>query len=89
MSKMKDSSVNWQNASYMRDVAYCRIEDAPILAKLIQLYGLFWDGAFCYRIEGKYYIKRFPEWRNKVRIDLEKVKKKDPFQKQLKSFAMQ
>jgi len=80
---MKDQNVNWLNASYQNDVQYCRVEDAPILAKLIRRYGLFWDGEFCFRIEGKFYIKKFPEWRTKVRVDSEKVKKKEPQYKPL------
>lgn len=80
---MRDIDVNWLNARYAVDVQYCHVEEAPILAALIRLHGLFWDGENCFRIEGKCFIKKFPEWRNKVRVDSEKVKKVDLAQRKL------
>lgn len=80
---MRDTAVNWLNARYAVDVQYCHIDDAPLLANLIRRHGLFWDGQFCYRIGGKAFIKKFPEWRTDVKVPMERVKKVDPSQTKL------
>lgn len=80
---MLDKNIPWLHCRYVVDGDYVRVEDAPILAKMIrQNTPFFWDGHFCYSIE-KVYIKKWPDWRNKLRINYEKPKKRKPRYKPL------
>jgi hypothetical protein len=68
---MKDDCT-WLNFRWALDVMYVNKEEAPLLRQLCKKYGLFWDGEYFYKIQSVV-ILRWPDWRNKYRIDMEKV----------------
>jgi len=69
---MKDYDVNWRNTSYVLDGQYVAMAEAPILKEMIEANdNLFWDGEYYYKIESTY-IKKWPHWRNKFRLPMEK-----------------
>jgi len=74
---MMDKDVNWRHLRFSLDADYVEDLEAPILANLIRKHkGFFWCEPYCYIIEGKVknYIKRFPDWRNKLKISMDSVK---------------
>ena len=69
---MKDDCV-WLNFRWGLDIAYTSHSEAPLLLELCRKYGRFWDGEFYYQVQSSV-ILRWPDWRKKYRIDMEKVR---------------
>ena len=86
---MKDNA-HWVNFRWAIDVEYVHIEDAPLLARLVEKYGRFWDGKYWYKRQSNY-ILRWPDWRNRYRVDLEAYRRhhgiKDAGQLELEEFV--
>jgi len=87
-ARLKDNCL-WFNFHWVLDVSYTHIGNAPVLARLVEKYGVFWDGEFCY-IHQKNFILRFPDWRSNYRTDYEAIKRhhgiNDPKQQKLDTF---
>ena len=72
---MMDRDLQWLNLRYVPDAHYVRVDQAPILAKLIQDNdGFFWDGQGWNYVIERVWVKRFPDWRSTLRIDYENQK---------------
>lgn len=87
---MKDDC-QWLNFRWGLDVSYTHKEEAPILLELCKQYGRFWDGEYFYIIQGDSVILRWPDWRKKYRVDMEKVRTRahqKPNQKKLLKFLI-
>ena len=70
---MKDEPY-WRNFRWAIDVWYVEASECPLLAKLVEKYGRFWDGKFWYKLQAGF-ILRWPDWRNRYRVDLESFKR--------------
>jgi len=71
---MIDRNLCWVNLRWAIDVEYIHIEDAPLLARLVKEHKRFWDGHFWYKRQSQY-ILRWPDWRNRYRVDLESFRR--------------
>jgi hypothetical protein len=69
---MKDDCV-WLNFRWGLDIAYTNHSEAPLLLELCKKYGRFWDGEFYYQLQSSV-VLRWPDWRKKYRINMEKVR---------------
>ena len=72
-TKMKDDP-HWINFRWAIDVEYVHMADVPILAALVKKYKRFWDGEYWYQQQSTY-ILRWPDWRNRYRVDLESFRR--------------
>ena len=87
---MKDRDLFWRNFRWALDVEYVQLEEAPVLASLVKKYRRFLDGEFWYKQQSSF-ILRWPDWRNRYRVDLESWKRhhnKNNGQKNLEEFAV-
>jgi hypothetical protein len=69
---MKDD-VEWLNFRWGLDVSYTLQENAPLLTHLCKKYKRFWDGKYYYQLQSMV-ILRWPDWRIRYRVDMEKVR---------------
>jgi len=71
---MRDLNLFWRNFRWALDVEYVHVEEAPVLGPLVEKYHRFWDGEFWYKRQSSF-ILRWPDWRNRYRVDLESWKR--------------
>ena len=82
---MRDPDLFWRNLRWALDVEYVHVSEAPLLASLAKKHKRFWDGEYWYKQQSSF-ILRWPDWRNRYRVDLESFKrhhKTDPEQTRL------
>jgi hypothetical protein len=65
---------DWLNFRWALDVQYTHVHNAPLLTELCRKYKRFWDGEFWHQIQAEKILLRWPDWRERYRIDLEKVR---------------
>lgn len=68
---MKDNN-EWINFRWAIDVEYCHMDLTP--TALVKKYKRFWDGTYWYQ-QQSCFILRWPDWRNRYRVDLESWKR--------------
>jgi len=83
---MRDPDLFWRNFRWALDVAYIHVEEAPLLAALVKKYKRFWDGEYWYKKQSVF-ILRFPDWRNRYRVDLESFKRHHTIDKKQQTLA--